>query len=247
VATLGGHDAWVASVTFSPDGTELLSVSGGAEIRVWDTRPLGSRFLRSDADVARDARAVALVDALLRATDDPDVVIHDLQARTDLPSDDKEAALRVAHRLRGTEEALIARLWRDVTPPRLDPLRRWIARGLASGMDRAAGHRNRQDSRRVTLWGALTCRLGDYELAVERLCGARMLNEEREPALFAVDLAFLTMAHAGLEQVPDAALVFAQLQRLLAEHPALRDPRLDGFVAEAREALAQARKAVPGK
>jgi hypothetical protein len=184
------------------------------------------------------ARAAKVVDQHHGGDDTYDAAIAALQRDPDLEPTLREAALRDAHRRRATDDALIARLWRDLTPTELDPLQRWIARGLAADMNRAAGHRNQQDSRRATLWGGLTCRCGDYEPALDRLQRARMLNEQRHPGLFAVDLAFLAMAHAGLADKPKAEGALAELERLLTDQPTLRSPRLDQFHAEARAAVA---------
>ena len=151
--------------------------------------------------------------------------------------------MREAHRRRGSVEALVDRLWRDLTPRELEPLQRWIARGLAADLIRVAGSTWQQDSRSHTLWGALTCRLGDYELAIERLESGRMLNEARYPALLAVDLAFLAMAHAGLEHTEEAEHVLGELQELMRATPAMVEPRLEGFLAEAREAVARSKTA----
>jgi WD40 repeat protein len=37
LCTLQGHEGWVSSVTFSPDGTRLVSGSDDTTIRLWDT------------------------------------------------------------------------------------------------------------------------------------------------------------------------------------------------------------------
>ncbi|MDJ0523577.1 MAG: protein kinase, partial [Planctomycetota bacterium] len=238
VITLGGHDSWVYEVAFSPDGTQLLSVNGGAEVRVWDTRAASERlgWAAREASVRAQARLL-LGDVRRELGEDPDAVIQGLRVREDLEPDLREAALRDAYRWRGGEDALVARLWRAAQSAELETLDLWIHRGLAAGMMRAAGHRNRQDSRRLTLWGALTCRLGDYDLALERLGRARLLNKERHPELFAVDLAFLAMAHAGLDQAQDAWQVLRELEALLKAQPDLRTARVTQFLGEARAAV----------
>jgi WD40 repeat protein len=41
---LRGHDAYVYSLAFSPDGTRLVSGSGDHTVRIWDTRPVHERW-----------------------------------------------------------------------------------------------------------------------------------------------------------------------------------------------------------
>ena len=107
-------------------------------------------------------------------------------------------------------------------------------------MTRAAGHRNRPDTRRNTLWAALTFRSGDYDLALERLRTSMMLNEDRFPELFAVDLALLALSHAALGHDRDGKEALARLEAHLDDHPKARTPRVEAFLAEAREAVRKA-------
>jgi WD40 repeat protein len=43
VAQLLGHQDYVHSVAFSPDGTRLVSGSGDFTVRLWDTLPVKER------------------------------------------------------------------------------------------------------------------------------------------------------------------------------------------------------------
>ncbi len=239
VATLN-HLEWVCDVAWSPDGEQLLSASSAGEVRIWDTRSVAERRLtRTDGGVAERGRRLA--EELLGPEPDEDAVLRALEDLPDVEPEVREAAVRVVHRRRGSEASLVARLWRDVTPRDLDPLRRRISCGLALDMARAAGHRNRPDSRRNTLLGALTYRCGEYDKAVGRIRSAMMLNEERFPELFAVDLAFLAMSEAALEDEAASLAALDRLESQLSSHPEARTPRVEGFLAEAREAVSAAR------
>jgi WD40 repeat protein len=43
LAELSGHKDYVHHVTFSPDGTRMVSASGDRTLRVWDTLPRAER------------------------------------------------------------------------------------------------------------------------------------------------------------------------------------------------------------
>jgi WD40 repeat protein len=47
VAELRGHDAYVHSVAWSPDGTRLASGSGDGTVRIWDSLSLQERAKRA--------------------------------------------------------------------------------------------------------------------------------------------------------------------------------------------------------
>jgi hypothetical protein len=234
--TWGPLHSWAYAVEFRPDGRQLAACDGAARVFLWDTRRLRDRIPDVRTALARRHEAERVVDAVVAQGLDPVETLEAIRTRADLAPPLREAALRAAHRHLGSRDGLIAYLWRALEPSVLPLEERWIARGLAWDLRRAAGHRNRQDRRPPTLWAALTVRCGDAEAALPRLEQAMAFNEEREPYLFAVDLAFLTMAQAGRGDAEAAARAWIRLEEHLEEHSGLLDVRLEGFVEEAREA-----------
>jgi hypothetical protein len=68
LTTLRGHEAWVNSVSFNSDGTQLASASGDTTIRLWDTRSRG--HTAHDRRVARQQamQLTPLVEAWMEKT-----------------------------------------------------------------------------------------------------------------------------------------------------------------------------------
>nr|MDJ0975569.1 hypothetical protein [Planctomycetota bacterium] len=239
VFTRGRLATWIPGLAFSPDGTQLAAAETTGRVRILDTVPIRERLRGHRETLARRERARQIVDGVHRTEKDTTRVIAMLRERDDLDPAMREAALREAYRRHGSADGLADYLWRAVARRRLGPIDRGIAWGLAADMVRAHGHRNVQDRRRTTLFGAVRARIGDHQGALATLKTASTFNEGREPGLFAVDLAFLTICHARLTQRADAVATLARLETHLERHPTLLDDRIVRFRDEAREAVAR--------
>ncbi|MDJ0975084.1 MAG: protein kinase [Planctomycetota bacterium] len=235
VATLRGYRGWVTGVAFSPDGTSLVAASGVT--RVSPTRPFRERLGSIGADRTTRTAAAALLTELESEHTDVDALIEAIESTDGVEAEVRETALRVAHRRRGTPEALIARLWRDLVPREREASLRLVARSIAAGLSRAAGHQGRQDSRCETLLCLGAYRCGDPHLVIHMRDQVEALNKVRHPSLFAVDLAVLAMSYAEVEQVDEAVEVLGRLDALLETSPALRDARVASLHAEAHEVV----------
>ena len=62
VCQLRGHDFYVHTVSFSPDGPRLASASGGVTVRIWDTVPPSVRAQRPDGSLSSRGRDPILSD-----------------------------------------------------------------------------------------------------------------------------------------------------------------------------------------
>lgn len=74
VARLAGHQSFVWSLAFSPDGATLASGSGDATIRLWDTAPLKTRDQARREAAALRPEAERLVEQLWREKKPAEVV-----------------------------------------------------------------------------------------------------------------------------------------------------------------------------
>ena len=182
-------------------------------------------------------RARPLVDELAVMHEDPDELLSALHDRAGLDADVREAAIRLVHQRGATHEAFVARMWRDLSSPETDPDRRRIARGLARGLWRSTRHREEQDARCDTLMGLAWYRCGEPGHAVRVFELIGHMNEERAPALFAVDLAVLALSHVALDDAGAARAALARLDAHMEEHPEVDTPRVRTFQAEARAVL----------
>ena len=238
LATLRGPGGWVHDVTFSPDGERVVSGHGKAILALWETTPLRARIAAVErARPARD-RAARIVATIVEEAGDADDVLARVEAAVDLEPAVREAALRIAHQRRGTREALIARIWRDLSATDADAERRRVARGLCEGLARAAGHQARQDHQLDVLMGMAAHRTGDPTLARRWLDRALRWSRQRDPALEAAARAFDLLAAAALDEPPEALReALAALDALLADEPGARTSRNLGFRAEAAAAL----------
>ena len=109
VARLAGHQSFVWSLAFSPDGATLASGSGDATIRLWDTAPLKTRYQARREAAALRGEAERLVEQLWREKNDPAEVVKAIRGDR-VPSEPlRHAALRaVLRRARPPEP------WADV-------------------------------------------------------------------------------------------------------------------------------------
>lgn len=100
VAKLTGHDDYVYSLAFSPDGARLASGSGDFTARIWDTRPVHARW-RARAQIRRLSEDVRpLVEDLYERLRDPVEVIAAIGADPSLSEPARRAALLSALDLR---------------------------------------------------------------------------------------------------------------------------------------------------
>jgi len=80
VARLRGHTSFVWSLAFSQDGATLVSGSGDATVRLWDTRPLKTRYQARREAAALRPEAERLVEQLWRQKKDPTEVVEAVRA-----------------------------------------------------------------------------------------------------------------------------------------------------------------------
>jgi WD domain, G-beta repeat len=105
VARLAGHQSFVWSLAFSPDGATLASGSGDATIRLWDTAPLKTRDQARREAAALRGEAERLVEQLWREKNDPAEVVKAIRGDR-VPSEPlRHAALRAVLRRPQSPEA----------------------------------------------------------------------------------------------------------------------------------------------
>jgi hypothetical protein len=80
VARLRGHTSFIWSLAFSRDGATLVSGSGDATVRLWDTAPLKKRYDARREAAALQPEADRLVEQLWREKKDMDAVVAALRA-----------------------------------------------------------------------------------------------------------------------------------------------------------------------
>jgi hypothetical protein len=98
VARLPGHTSFIWSLAFSPDGATLVSGSGDATVRLWDTAPLKERYRARREAKALQPEADRLVEQLRRETNGWAAVVEALRADR-VPSEAlRRAALRAVMR-----------------------------------------------------------------------------------------------------------------------------------------------------
>jgi hypothetical protein len=98
VARLRGHTSNVWSLAFSRDGATLVSGSGDATVRLWDTKPLRTRYQARRAAAALRPEAERLVEQLWRQKKDPTEVVEAVRADQALSEPLRHAALRAVLR-----------------------------------------------------------------------------------------------------------------------------------------------------
>jgi hypothetical protein len=98
VARLPGHTSFIWSLAFSPDGATLVSGSGDATVRLWDTAPLKERYqARREAESLRP-EAERLVEQLWREKNNPHEVVTAIRADRALSAPLRHAVLRAVLR-----------------------------------------------------------------------------------------------------------------------------------------------------
>ncbi|UCG33729.1 MAG: hypothetical protein JSU68_03660, partial [Phycisphaerales bacterium] len=95
VAVLRGHESYVHSVCFSPDGTMLTSGSGDGTVCIWDSVPMAERWQQIQAARKLRRDAEPLVERLLADLGDPLDVADHIRADENLDDDTRHAALYV--------------------------------------------------------------------------------------------------------------------------------------------------------
>jgi hypothetical protein len=80
VVRLPGHQSFVWSLAFSPDGATLASGSGANTVRLWDTAPLKTRYQARREAAALRPEAERRVEQLWREKNDPAEVVEALRA-----------------------------------------------------------------------------------------------------------------------------------------------------------------------
>jgi hypothetical protein len=103
VARLRGHTSFVWSLAFSRDGATLVSGSGDATVRLWDTEPLKTRYQARRAVEAVRPEAARLVARLFAELREPDQVVARLRDDGSLSTPLRRAALQEVLRQRGEE------------------------------------------------------------------------------------------------------------------------------------------------
>jgi hypothetical protein len=98
VARLPGHASYIWSLAFSPDGKTLVSGSGDASVRLWDTEPLWLRYQARRAAEALRPEADRLVEELFRQKKDAAGVAAAVRADPSLSEAQRHAAFRAVLR-----------------------------------------------------------------------------------------------------------------------------------------------------
>lgn len=229
------RDHWIAELHFTPDGTRLVTGLTYGIVSVFDTIPVRERVPAYETAILQRERARVALSAVLAETPDLDEARRALRESSDVEPTLRTAMLRLLDRHRGTQEGLVKRLWRDLTPPEGDPARQRVARALAWGLWRATHHQERPDPRCDTLLLLACLRCGDHEVTLQYFDMVAPLNRKRAPEMYAIDLAIASLTHRALEQVDEAQARLGQLEALLEAEPGLRTPRVRRFHAEAAE------------
>ncbi|MCH7813719.1 MAG: hypothetical protein IID40_06825, partial [Planctomycetes bacterium] len=230
--TLRGHEAYVYSVAFSPDGTRIVSGSEDKTLRIWETKspPLGVPAARRAVESAR-----GVVTSLYGELVWPDAVMVRLRTDESLTEPVRRAALRMAknYPLGGYAWELNAESWPVVVSPDEAPDRYRAALKQAQ----VACQLSPNDGNYLNTLGVAQYRVGEYAAALETLTRSDELNSKRTEGTIPADVAFLAMSlhRLGREQEATAALV--RLRELMQKKRWATDEESDGFLQEAESLI----------
>ena len=227
VATLGGGGEWVHSLIFSPDGT-MLGSGQKYDAHLWETRP-SRRSLEAVRAVEEDVRE--LVGELFEHHHRSPAVVAALEARTDLDSLERRAAIGLARATPDGPRTLQIRAWEIASLTGLSEAE--YERALAKAD--ASLELDPVDPWSLDTRAAALFRLGRVEQALDALLRAdsirRTTGEEMSPR----GAAFFALSYSALGMKKNAA-GYASYVEEWTQTNAFSAPYWDRILADVRSA-----------